>query len=82
MSGLANKNVQEKTGKHRYNIKLRFIWGIPKYEEDAEKLERSISIAVNIHIIPSNKSLILFANLTRSHLMNLGSFTMMGTAFI
>ena len=61
MSGLANKSVQEITGINRYNIKLRFIWGIPKNEEDAEKLERSDSTAVNNLAFPSNNCVMLLS---------------------
>lgn len=75
MTGLANKNVQEITGKSRYNFKLRFIWGIPRNVEDAKKMERSVSAAVNNHIF---SRINVVSNVIRSHLMNLVSFTITG----
>ena len=77
MTGLANKNVQEITGKSRYNFKLRFIWGIPRNVEDAKKMERSVSAAVKNHIF-SRINVVLISNVIRSNLMNLGSFTITG----
>ena len=46
MLGIASENVQEMSGKTRYNFRMRFLWGIPRYEEDVEKLEKSVSAAV------------------------------------
>ena len=48
MLGLANENVQEMTGKTRYNFKMQYLWGIPRHEEDVEKMEKSVSAAVRI----------------------------------
>ena len=44
--GVADKKVQEETGKNRYNFKLSFVWGIPK-TDDVEKIQKSSKSAVN-----------------------------------
>ena len=46
LQGSADKKVQEKTGKLRYNFRLSYVWGIPR-SEDAEKIRQSSSVAVN-----------------------------------